>query len=102
MTLFLGGPNGPLFPRHPGCLAVFWFFPKLIGLLFCFVWFRASLPRFRYDQLMDLGWKVLIPLGLGWLLVLVAFRVGSERTGTGHSWSSVGRRDRCVAGVRRC
>jgi NADH-quinone oxidoreductase subunit H len=77
VTLFLGGPQ-PLFdiPLLPGALAgVVWFFLKLFVFLFMYVWFRATLPRFRYDQLMDLGWKVLIPVAFGWFLFLTTLRV---------------------------
>jgi NADH-quinone oxidoreductase subunit H len=77
-TLFLGGPAGPAF-FGPGWLwGVIWFFLKLSIFVFMFVWFRATLPRFRYDQLMDLGWKLLIPLSLGWLLLVAALRLGSD------------------------
>ena len=55
-----------------------WFFVKLVAVLYVFVWTRASVPRVRYDQLMDLGWKALIPLSLGWVLLLVAIRVGDD------------------------
>jgi len=78
VTLFLGGPGGPVL-FGPGWIWGFvWFFVKLVAVLYAFVWTRASVPRVRYDQLMDLGWKVLIPLSLGWLLLLVAIRVGAD------------------------
>jgi NADH-quinone oxidoreductase subunit H len=54
---------------------VIWFFLKLVVFLFMYVWFRATLPRFRYDQLMDLGWKVLIPVAFGWFLFLTTLRI---------------------------
>ncbi|HEX2850065.1 MAG TPA: NADH-quinone oxidoreductase subunit NuoH [Acidimicrobiales bacterium] len=78
VTLFLGGPNGPHFGLAPTSFLAAWLLPvvyfvaKVMVFLFCYVWFRATLPRFRYDQLMDLGWKVLIPLSLGWLLVIAS------------------------------
>ena len=60
-------------------LTLFLFFGKVLIFLFVFVWFRATLPRYRYDQLMDLGWKVMIPLALGWMLVVAAIRIAGDR-----------------------
>jgi NADH-quinone oxidoreductase subunit H len=61
VTCFLGGWIGPFeVPYVP----FFWFLIKLYFLLFVYIWVRATLPRYRYDQLMGLGWKVLIPVGI--------------------------------------
>ncbi len=79
VTLFLGGPNGPHIGFLPSLWPIVWFLAKLLVFLFVYVWFRATLPRFRYDQLMDLGWKRLIPLALYWLLLIAALRVGRDQ-----------------------
>jgi NADH-quinone oxidoreductase subunit H len=65
--LFLGGWLGPfgILPQ----LGVLWFVLKICFVLFGFLWVRATLPRFRYDQLMRLGWKVFLPLSLIWLVI---------------------------------
>jgi NADH-quinone oxidoreductase subunit H len=57
-TLFLGGWHGPFLPP------VVWFLIKMVLFLFLYIWIRATLPRFRYDQLMNFGWKILLPLAL--------------------------------------
>jgi NADH-quinone oxidoreductase subunit H len=103
VTLFLGGPTAPFafldripdnihdlggpdvihglwhFLGSPVLWGAIWFFAKLALFLFMYVWFRATLPRFRYDQLMDLGWKVLIPAAFAWFLVLTALRVAQDQ-----------------------
>jgi NADH-quinone oxidoreductase subunit H len=57
-TFFLGGWHGP----GPGWLDPIWVLVKILSLIFVFMWVRATLPRLRYDQLMSLGWKILLPL----------------------------------------
>jgi NADH-quinone oxidoreductase subunit H len=79
VTLFLGGPSGPLLFGPDWIWPLVWFFGKVLVFLFIFVWFRATLPRFRSDQLMDLGWKLMIPLGLGWLLIVAAIRIANDQ-----------------------
>jgi NADH-quinone oxidoreductase subunit H len=78
VTLFLGGPDGPTahVPVLSWLIPIAWFLGKTLVFLFVYVWLRAALPRLRYDQLMDLGWKVLIPLSLGWVLLVAAVKVG--------------------------
>ncbi|TET36862.1 MAG: NADH-quinone oxidoreductase subunit NuoH [Anaerolineales bacterium] len=62
-TIFLGGYLGPFLDRWP-LLGPIYLFIKVVALLFLIVWLRATFPRFRYDQLMAFGWKVMLPLGL--------------------------------------
>ena len=69
-TFYFGGYNMPLigrFVHSPNALAILGFvflFMKIVGFIFFFMWIRWTLPRFRYDQLMNLGWKILIPLSI--------------------------------------
>jgi NADH-quinone oxidoreductase subunit H len=77
VTLFLGGPAGwvPNVAHLRWVFPIVWFLAKTVTFAFCYVWFRAALPRFRYDQLMDMGWKKLIPLSLGWVLIVAGFLI---------------------------
>jgi len=73
-TFFLGGWLGPTFenflpPFLSSIMPIIWLGVKTFSLLFIFVWIRATLPRLRYDQLMELGWKRLIPVSLVWLIL---------------------------------
>jgi len=75
VTLFLGGWHGPRFDNVPWLWPILWFLVKLFVYLFVFVWIRATLPRYRYDRLMAIGWKRLIPLGLLWVVATGAIVV---------------------------
>jgi NADH-quinone oxidoreductase subunit H len=92
--LFLGAPPPPA--PDGGFLGavvpVLWFLAKMFVFLFSYVWLRATLPRFRYDQLMDLGWKKLIPLSLFWILVLAGMLIEAPTTQTGFVGSLMRRR----------
>jgi len=73
--MFLGGWLSP-FPASWGFLGASgfgWLAAKMAFVLYCFLWFRATFPRYRYDQIMRLGWKVFIPVTLVWLIVLGAW-----------------------------
>jgi NADH-quinone oxidoreductase subunit H len=88
-TLFLGGWRAP-WPlslwsgANHGWWPMLWFTGKVILLIFVFVWLRGTLPRLRYDQFMHLGWKVLLPINLVWILVVATIRVLDDR-----GWSKV-------------
>ena len=82
VVFFLGGWHGPVFgPTFlQYLLPIFWFLLKTAAVIFLFIWARASLPRMRYDQLMEFGWKRLIPLSLVWIMVVMV-AVGLRRFG---------------------
>jgi len=75
VTVFFGGWRGPAPDVVPWLWPILWFVLKVSVLLFVFIWIRATLPRFRYDRLMHMGWKVLIPAGLVWVLATGAIVV---------------------------
>ena len=80
VTLFFGGPGGYYPSLGPAWLwGLFWFVGKVFIFASIFVWMRGTLPRPRYDQLMDFGWKILIPLALGWVLLLATLDVFKDR-----------------------
>jgi NADH-quinone oxidoreductase subunit H len=83
-TLFLGGWRAPVpislwHGANSGWYPLLWFVAKVVLGIFVFVWLRGTLPRLRYDQFMHFGWKVLIPLNLGWILSVTTARVLYDR-----------------------
>jgi NADH-quinone oxidoreductase subunit H len=82
-TLFLGGWRAP-WPisiwdgANSGWWPLLWFFLKVVAALFVFIWLRGTLPRLRYDQFMKFGWKVLVPVGLVWILAVATMRTVSR------------------------
>jgi NADH-quinone oxidoreductase subunit H len=76
--LFLGGWLAPFAALDfiPGFI---WFFGKIAACLFVFLWARATLPRYRYDQLMRIGWKILLPLSLLWVVVTSGYLVAFDK-----------------------
>ncbi len=95
-TLFLGGWHAPwpislIDGANSGWWPVLWFTAKVWGFLFFFIWLRTTLPRLRYDQFMSLGWKLLIPVSLVWVLIVAGVRVLRDSdSGTAQSgwWSA--------------
>ncbi|MGB9012699.1 MAG: NADH-quinone oxidoreductase subunit H, partial [Aeromicrobium sp.] len=79
-TLFLGGWRAPFgigtvwAGANEGWWPVLWFFLKTLGFIFFFVWLRGTLPRMRYDQFMNFGWKILIPVSLVWIIAVGLIR----------------------------
>ncbi len=92
VTLFLGGPAGPVFGPAwiSWILPIVYFMAKVGAFIFFFILLRAALPRIRYDRLMALGWKVLIPAGLVWVLATAALVLVNEQPAAGNARLVIG------------
>jgi NADH-quinone oxidoreductase subunit H len=89
-TMFLGGWHAPwpfnmIEGANSGWWPLIWFVGKVWGFLFMYIWLRATLPRLRYDQFMALGWKILIPISLVWVMIVATVR--TLRVVGYHSWA---------------
>jgi NADH-quinone oxidoreductase subunit H len=84
-TMFLGGWHAPWLlvnvwhGANSGWWPMLWFVIKIVLIIFVFVWLRGTLPRMRYDQFMHLGWKILIPVNLVWILAVATMHVLRDR-----------------------
>ena len=100
VTLFFGGPLGPTFGLQningwvgtllPGLLGLVWFFLKMAVFIFLFILLRGALPRMKYDRLLVLGWKVMIPLGLVWAVATGMVVVARDELGSAGGWVAGG------------
>jgi NADH-quinone oxidoreductase subunit H len=92
-TLFFGGWDIPFtawdnVAPHTGLktlLTTLFFFGKILFFVFFYMWIRWTLPRFRYDQLMSLGWKILLPTALAYIVILASAIIGLQLAGFGPS-----------------
>ncbi|MGH2591763.1 MAG: complex I subunit 1/NuoH family protein, partial [Actinomycetota bacterium] len=82
-TLWLGGWRGPAPDFLPWLWPLLWFLLKVLLVIYAYIWVRATLPRFRYDRLMSFGWKLMIPVGLLWVLATGAIIVLPDVYGRG-------------------
>jgi NADH-quinone oxidoreductase subunit H len=95
-TLFLGGWHVPFWIDHvwaganSGYWPFLWFMGKVLFFVFIFIWLRGTLPRMRYDQFMALGWKVLIPISLVWIMAVAAIRTMSLNGGVDRKYLLIG------------
>lgn len=91
-TLFLGGWRAPLglgtlwAGANEGYWPVLWFFLKMFFFIWVFIWLRGTLPRLRYDQFMSLGWKVLLPASLAWIVVVAVIKMTAIQGGFSPNW----------------
>jgi NADH-quinone oxidoreductase subunit H len=91
-TLFLGGWRAPFglgtvwAGANEGYWPVLWFFLKMFFFIWIFIWLRGTLPRLRYDQFMSLGWKVLLPSSLAWIVVVAVIKMAAIQGGFSPNW----------------